>query len=672
MIRVAASRIAAGSMFVVIALLSSLPVQSQSANVPENANRIVRENSLPGNPPAEWDIEGNGDPSIEGFTADISINRGGRVDFKIRTDAAEYGIDVYRIGFYGGNGARRIASMTVPGVLAQSQPDCLSELDTSLVDCGNWRVSASWTVPADATPGVYVARLARADTGGASHVLFVVRDDESSSDILFQTSDTTWHAYNYYGGSSLYLGPWPARRAYKVSYNRPIMLRDSQESRESFWVNEYPMVRWLEANGYDVSYTTGVDTARRGHLLKKHRVFMSVGHDEYWSDEQRDNVEAARDAGVHLAFFSGNSIFWRTRWEPSIAPSGDAYRTLVSYKDTHEGRKIDPSPIYTGTWRDARFSTHLGGGRPENELKGSLFVANCCRFDPIVVSSEQGRTRFWRHTELATLEAGRSATVGLRTVGYEWDGDVDNGFRPPGLIRLSATILDIDSRLLDFGSYFGAGRVMHNLTLYRHRSGALVFSTGTVQWAWALDATHDDPDAQAAPVDPRLQQATVNILADMSVRPGSPHESLVVSDASSDVTPPVAIIEQPAELQEFTFHLPVRVSGSATDAGGVAAAVEVSTNGGASWHPASGVDRWTYEFAPRERGYFPILARAIDDSGNIQPVATSVMIDVSGYSRPARAIALAGAVVLALVALGVLWARRRCLERRERQGLKRP
>ena len=53
-------------------------------------------------------------------------------------------------------------------------------------------------------------------------------------------------------------------------------------------------------------------------------MFLSVGHDEYWSGGQRANVEAARDAGVHLAFFSGNEIFWKTRWENSIDGSGDA------------------------------------------------------------------------------------------------------------------------------------------------------------------------------------------------------------------------------------------------------------------------------------------------------------------------------------------------------------
>ena len=103
------------------------------------------------------------------------------------------------------------------------------------------------------------------------------------------------------------------------------------------------MVRLLEANGYDVSYFTGVDTDRSGALILNHKVFLSVGHDEYWSGPQRANVEAARAAGVHLAFFSGNEMFWKTRWENSIDGSGTAYRTLVCYKETHANAKIDPA-----------------------------------------------------------------------------------------------------------------------------------------------------------------------------------------------------------------------------------------------------------------------------------------------------------------------------------------
>src|SRR4029077_830273 len=140
-------------------------------------------------------------------------------------------------------------------------------------------------------------------TTGASHIVFVVRDDAGHSDLLFQTSDTTWQAYNQYGGNSLYVGS-PDGRAYKVSYNRPFTTRGT--GAQDFVFNaEYPMVRFLEANGYDVTYTSGVDSDRRGSELLNHKIFLSVGHDEYWSGDQRTNVEAARAAGINLAFFSG-------------------------------------------------------------------------------------------------------------------------------------------------------------------------------------------------------------------------------------------------------------------------------------------------------------------------------------------------------------------------------
>src|SRR5262249_54986470 len=154
----------------------------------------------------------------------------------------------------------------------------------------------------------------------------VVRDDASHSDLLFQTSDTTWQAYNQYGGFSLYQGS--PQRATKVSYNRPFATRgQSGGFGPSDWVfyGEYPTIRWLEANGYNVTYTSGVDSDRRGALIKNHKAFLSVGHDEYWSAAQRTNVEAARGASVHLAFLSGNEVFWKTRWEASTDGSSTPY-----------------------------------------------------------------------------------------------------------------------------------------------------------------------------------------------------------------------------------------------------------------------------------------------------------------------------------------------------------
>src|SRR4051812_44600701 len=193
------------------------------------ANAIVAENCLPGNPASEWDVAPNnaGDPTIVGFATDISVNQGGTVAFKINTDAKAYTIMIYRLGYYGGMGARKVATITPSVPLPQKQPACLEDSTTGLTDCGNWSVTATWQVPSTATSGVYIAHIERTDTGGDSHIVFIVRNDSSHSDILYQTSDESWQAYNYYGNGSLY-GPGTPNydlnsRAYKVSYNRPFV-----------------------------------------------------------------------------------------------------------------------------------------------------------------------------------------------------------------------------------------------------------------------------------------------------------------------------------------------------------------------------------------------------------------------------------------------------------------
>src|SRR5439155_25687057 len=161
------------------------------------ANPIACENALPGNLASEWDITGSGDASIQGFTTDISVDQGQTVRFKINTTASAYRLDIYRMGYYGGRGARLVATVRPTVALPQSQPACLTNAATGLVDCGNWAESASWAVPTTAVSGIYFAKLVREAGGaGSSHVVFVVRDDDGHSDLLFQTSDTTWQAYN--------------------------------------------------------------------------------------------------------------------------------------------------------------------------------------------------------------------------------------------------------------------------------------------------------------------------------------------------------------------------------------------------------------------------------------------------------------------------------------------
>jgi hypothetical protein len=168
----------------------------------------------------------------------------------------------------------------------------------------------------------YIAKLTRSAAGGGrtSHIPFIVRNDASNSALFFKTSDATWQAYNIYGGNSLYVGPGLSNNhGKKVSYNRPFLTRSGGgggAAREDWFMNaEYPMIRFLESNGFDVSYTTDMDLVRNNvnsiNLLLNHKIFLSNGHDEYWSKEERNTVEAAKAAGKNLAFFSGNEIYWK-------------------------------------------------------------------------------------------------------------------------------------------------------------------------------------------------------------------------------------------------------------------------------------------------------------------------------------------------------------------------
>jgi hypothetical protein len=604
-------------------LVSVFSVREAWSSCSSPANQIEAENCLPGTPSSTWDLPNSdeGDSTIQGFATDISVNVGGTVRFKINSNTSNYKLDIYRMGYYGGMGARKIT--TVFPFSSPSQPPCTYQAPTGLTDCGNWAETALWNVPANATSGVYIAKVIRNDTGGASHIIFIVRNDASHSDILFKTADATWQAYNaysqdFYGCNRIFNRNC---RAYKISYNRPFHTR-AVEAETWFFGAEYPMIRWLEANGYDVAYFTDVDTDRRGSLILNHNLFLSNGHDEYWSGNQRTNVETARNAGVHLAFFSGNTVYWKTRWENSIDGAGVPYRTLVCYKETWAGTAIDPEnpPTWTGTWRDPRFSPPGDGGRPENALIGTWTrIAGDYDGFPIIVPQSDGRMRFWRNTNISTLSPGQTATLAPGSLGAELDADEDNGFRPAGLFHLTTTTAQSDSSLLlDFGSLVGPGSMVHHLTLYRHVSGALVFSAGTYRWSWGLDANHD-LDFLGNTTDIRMQQATVNLFADMGVQPATRQPGLVAATASTDSTAPTSSISAPSAGSSVTNGANVTITGTAVDSGGgVVGGVEISTDGGTTWHPATGRGNWSYTWQPKTLGATVIKSRAVDDSGNLE------------------------------------------------------
>lgn len=241
---------------------------------------IVAENSKLGTPSSEWDVNGCGDKTIQGFAVPFTIDIGESVDFRINTTSSKWRIDIYRVGYYQGHGARKIT--TIIQTEPSPQPECRSLPEWRTVSCNNWSPTYTFnTRDFDLISGVYFARLTRLDVDKdhplynwrvdnsyiaaldqfcegdcdiqpkpskhnygasghgqsrirlkepyASHLYFIIRDDASQSDIMMQTADTTWMAYNKYGGSSTYgtFDPLDVRkRALKMSYNRPIITRD--------------------------------------------------------------------------------------------------------------------------------------------------------------------------------------------------------------------------------------------------------------------------------------------------------------------------------------------------------------------------------------------------------------------------------------------------------------
>ena len=391
--------------------------------------------------------------------SEFSINKGSTARFKISVTGVNknYSIRIYRLGYYDGLGARLKA--TLGPFTGIEQAAGISDA-TGLLDCGNWTESATWAVPADAVAGIYIAKLIRADnpTFGTSHITFVVRDDARTADILFKTADATWQAYNNYGGNSLYQGNIMIYsligRAAKVSYNRPFATRNIKP--ESFLYNaEYPMLRWLERNGYDVNYSTDLDFERDATPITpaKNKIIISPGHDEYWSLAERNRIEAARDAGVHLAFFSGNEVYWKTRWENSVDGNNTPQRTLVCFKEGTLGQgeypcgqdypanaNCDPlANMWTGLWR---FGQAEDGGRPENQLTGQISWIE--KSVPIKVPSTFKDLRFWRNTSVASLTSGQEATLANYTLGYEYNYELDSytSTYPYGRILMSSTSIN--------------------------------------------------------------------------------------------------------------------------------------------------------------------------------------------------------------------------------------
>jgi hypothetical protein len=467
------------------------------------ADSVAVENTKPGtalwqlsNPASMWGVNSTNasdyaNAEIQGYASRPSINQGQSINFYARTiNTNSYTLSIFRMGWYNGLGGRlMLGPVTLPGVVQRMPPTPVFQpAGTGLVEC-NWNASYSLTIPTDWVSGVYLVKLSLSQPAAESYIIFVVRDDTRNSPILVQTSFATYQAYNEWGGSSLYTWINGNKSGYKVSFNRP------------FWRNfgagdfislngspgyEIQLVRWLESQGYDVTYATDLDTHENPTLLLSHNVFLVTAHDEYWSWNMRVNVERGRDIGVHLGFLGGNASYWQVRFEPSSA--GDPDRTMVGYKELAANDHPSDARYVTTTWRNIW---------PEAEMMGVQYngVSDTTAGDIVITNPT--------HWLFNGTGVGNGSIL-PNVLGYETDSTAI--YSPNGTIDLAHSPFPK-----------GAPQVYADMSIYTALSGANVFATGSTWWSLGLDSF---PPSQG--IVPAVQQVTANFLNYALLKPPPP------------------------------------------------------------------------------------------------------------------------------------------------------
>jgi hypothetical protein len=493
------------------------PSPPRQASCAEPGNAIVAENCRPGTP--GWRLS-RVDGRIEGFFDASSVNRGQEIALRVRCADPEYHVEVYRTGYYDDVGARLVAR-TSPR-RAAAQPEVRSDARTGLTSASGWSVSERFDTTSWPT-GVYLAKLVSSG-GSDDHAILVVRDDDTPSDVLVLVSDTTFLAYNYWGGPSLYSGGADDPRAVRVSFDRPY---GNVRVNQADWYlrADHCVARFLEADGYDVSYAA-VSDLHTGADLGKRQAWVSGIHNEYWSIEMRRAFEAARDRGTGLVFMGSNTGYWRVRFEPD--PWTDTpNRVMVCFKESElslttlgEGPKSDPVAP-TGLWRNPN-----GSNEPENAVVGVMYAGQNLRgYSPLVVPTASAADPLWRDAGLK----GEGATIGRELVGWEWDAVFDNGQSPKGLRMVAAT--PVTGQLMSAVGKPGEGDATAAMTAYTAASGAHVFATGSNLFAWGLDRegrrAYDPGKPQGEP-DRRVRQLMTNVLGQMGCTPRSPADDLTI------------------------------------------------------------------------------------------------------------------------------------------------
>jgi hypothetical protein len=480
---------------------------SSCGNAAYAPNPIAAENTCIGTNTWRADLPLGPQDAIEAFTAPISANAGEAIKMYVSTTSPSYSFQVFRMGWYQGLGGRLVySSDRIPGI---KQPAPLIDPSTHMASASNWLGPVTLAIPPSWVSGVYVVKLV-SSAGFMRYTHFVVRNDASHAPILFQSSVLTYQANNSWGGHSLDgtgAANTTANRSFAVSFDRPEV---DNAGLSDFTRYEYNLLSWLEHQGYNVTYTTDIDTDARGQLLLQHRLFLAAGHDEYWSSGMRANIARARDAGVSLAFFGANDAYWHARLQSS--PLGPD-RVVVCYKDAGLDPLSGHDPSATTTlWQNPPLN------QPEQGLLGATFGGLVQGPAPLILSD--GAAPFLRGT---TLHAG-SALAGLE--GAEVDPASTNGEAggfdsvlpdkgtPPALLVLaSSPVKALPNGNDNPNPNQPGGMPTATATLYTAPGGARVFDAATYWWALGLQNMHADGSSPAGSyTSPDFQQFTANLL----------------------------------------------------------------------------------------------------------------------------------------------------------------
>jgi hypothetical protein len=466
---------------------------------------IAQENRAPGS--SSWRLPGPPDliggearGRVEGYVAAQSLAPGERESVYVNAPGAtSVRVQIFRMGFYGGRGGRLVLESSPLPVVRQ--PRCAHDARTGLTQCG-WRPTLSFAIPHALPSGVYIVKLA-ADNGARRDCIFVLRAARPGR-LLVELPTASWEAYNEWGGDSLYPGGERVRatgttQGVAVSYDRPY---DSQTGAGQFFVREVAMVRFLERFGYPLTYTTVDSLDRDPAQALRTRAVIDVGHSEYWSDAAARALLRARERGVNLIFVSSDTMAWRVRFEHAGAASsqaGERDHVIVAYK---QAVAADPE-------RGSASGLFPLGGAP---LVGSAYDG--CITPRLPVSGPPSyRYYAWRPAlPLQPAWLFRHSGVSAATripgiVGYELDE------RTPAT-PTAARVLGEGSGVACMSEHepsalYGTGE---QTTLYRARSGAVVFATGTLGWEYGLEPVPQaSPDVPRRP-DPRVVTITRNLL----------------------------------------------------------------------------------------------------------------------------------------------------------------